>query len=183
MLHGVSDARTLEALSTILGEYDRCLVSVTDSVASTPGLLGERESSYSDGVTYTTTRQRTLSPGEIAALPAGHGLLVRGADWGLIEMAPWYRTPAFRRAAQAPPTDRIASDLVPPDGDGVAAALHESTERHIATSVPVRAAAPAVRAARGTGWLDASWWLLYALTMAAQLISVIARAVLFTIVA
>jgi hypothetical protein len=43
----------------------------------------------------TTHRQRTLTPGEISRLPDGHGLLLRGGDWGLIGQTPWYCDPLW----------------------------------------------------------------------------------------
>jgi len=90
ILTGIADNRTLEAISLALGEYDRQLVSYT---------LGRSRSSEffaphtdSESVTYHTQRHRTLPPGEIARLPTGHGLLLRGTHWGLLRLTPWYRT-------------------------------------------------------------------------------------------
>jgi len=184
ILSGVSDTRTLEAISTVLGEYDRRLVSSTDAVNTTPGLISERESGYTHSVTYSTTRQRTLSPGEIAALPPGNGLLVRGARWGLLKLAPWYSTPAFAHAAQqprpplAPPSRRPDRDPVQLDGPPASEAR-----------TPVRAGlagvrgAMACRSAGRRGVPDVSWWLLYVLSLASQLISAVARVILFELVA
>ena len=93
ILPGVCDPKTLEAVSLVLGEYDRQLVSATTGVSrSTTGWLNPDTTTRSETVSYQTTRQRTLSPGEIAAIPRGHGLLVRGATWGLLAATPYYAT-------------------------------------------------------------------------------------------
>ena len=88
VLNGIADSRTLESISLALGEYDRELVSTSSGTNEngewfTP--LGR-----SENTSYHTQRQRTLIPGEIAQLPDGHGLLLRGPSWGLIELTPWY---------------------------------------------------------------------------------------------
>ncbi len=54
---------------------------------------------HSDTVSYQTQRQRSLTPGDIAQLPDGHGLLLRGTDWELFELTPWYENEPWRRAA------------------------------------------------------------------------------------
>ena len=89
VLNGIADSRTLESISLALGEYDRELVSTSTGTSEndewfTP--LG-----HSENVSYHTQRQRTLIPGEIAQLPDGHALLLRGASWGLIGLTPWYQ--------------------------------------------------------------------------------------------
>lgn len=91
ILTGVADSRTLEAISLALGEYDRRLVSHTIGRSHSERLLPPPGTS-SESVTYHTQRQRTLPPGEIARLPDGHGLLLRGTHWGLVKLTPWYRT-------------------------------------------------------------------------------------------
>jgi type IV secretion system protein VirD4 len=98
ILTGIADTRTLEALSLALGEYDRQLISHT---------LGRTQSerwlpppgSTTESATYHTQRQRTLPPGEIARLPQGHGLLLRGTNWGLLRLTPWYRTAPWASVA------------------------------------------------------------------------------------
>ncbi len=92
ILSGIADSRTLEAISLALGEYDRKLVSYTLGRTRSEKLLPGPGTS-SESVTYHTARQRTLPPGEIAQLPTtGHGLLLRGTSWGLLRLAPWYRS-------------------------------------------------------------------------------------------
>jgi type IV secretion system protein VirD4 len=91
VLTGVADPRTLDALSLALGEYDRQLVSHTLGRSYSERWLPP-PGSESESVTYHTQRQRTLAPGEVARLPSGHGLLLRGTSWGLLRLTPWYRT-------------------------------------------------------------------------------------------
>lgn len=185
ILTGVSDTRTLEAISTVIGEYDRRLVSITEAANSVPGLISERESGYSQSVTNSTTRQRKLTPGEIAALPLGNGLLVRGAHWGLLQLAPWHSTPAFERATQQPPqclkarARTLGGDSAPLQAPP---AKEPDVPNHARMAV-VRAATPGRSAGRRRRIPDVSWWLLYVLTLAPQLISVVARSWLFGLVA
>ncbi len=86
ILSGIADSRTLEAISLALGEYDRRLVSYTVGRSQSEKLLAPA-GSFSESVTYQTQRQRTLPCGEIAQLPKGHGLLLRGVRWGLVRLA------------------------------------------------------------------------------------------------
>jgi type IV secretory pathway TraG/TraD family ATPase VirD4 len=104
VLDGIADSRTLESISLALGEYDRELVSTSTGTNEndewfTP--LGHNES-----VSYQTHRQRTLVPGEIAQLPDGHGLLLRGASWGLIELTPWYESEPWASIGGGPVIDQ-----------------------------------------------------------------------------
>jgi len=99
ILNGVADGRTLEAISLALGEYDRQLVSHTIGRSQTEKLLPP-PGTVSESVTYHTQRHRTLPPGEIACLPKGHGLLLRGTDWGLLRLTPWYRTEPWTTIAR-----------------------------------------------------------------------------------
>jgi type IV secretion system protein VirD4 len=91
ILRGIADSRTLEAISLALGEYDRRLVSYTVGRSQSERLLPPPGTS-SESVTYQTQRQRTLAPGDIARLPDGNGLLLRGTNWGLLRLTPWHRT-------------------------------------------------------------------------------------------
>lgn len=92
ILSGVSDPQTLEAVSLALGEYDRQHVSHTLARSQTRHRLFEHDTppTDSESVTYQTQRQRTLPPGEIAHLPPGRGLLLRGTRWSLLRLAPWH---------------------------------------------------------------------------------------------
>lgn len=48
---------------------------------------------------YQTQRQRVLTPGDIARLPDGHGLLLQGTDWELITLTKWYESEPWQRVA------------------------------------------------------------------------------------
>jgi hypothetical protein len=100
ILSGIADPRTLEAISLALGEYDRRLVSHSKQLSRT-GILSP--ATHSESVSYSTQRQRTLPPGEIASLPHGHGLLLRGVKWGLLHLTPWHNTPPWPTVAGTQP--------------------------------------------------------------------------------
>jgi type IV secretion system protein VirD4 len=82
ILPGVADPRTLETISTALGEYDRKVI--TETRAQLPGwMIGSQQSS-----SHTTQRTRVLSPGEVANIPVGHGLHLDGVRWELLTLTP-----------------------------------------------------------------------------------------------
>jgi len=109
VLRGIADPRTLEALSMALGEYDRQMVSRSHGLGRT-GLLGP--STRTETVTYSTQRQRVLSPGEVAAIPPGHGLLLSPGHWGKARLAPWHTTPPWPTLTARPPAPRRAHPQV-----------------------------------------------------------------------
>ncbi len=94
VLSGIGDTRTLESISVALGEYDRKVVSSTLGTSETDKWLDPH--GYNESVSYQTQTQRVLTPGEIAKLPPGQGLLLRGGDWGLIGLTPWFRCEPWR---------------------------------------------------------------------------------------
>jgi type IV secretory pathway TraG/TraD family ATPase VirD4 len=103
-LTGIADSRTLESISLALGEYDRNMVSSS---------IGRNESDewfspegHNESVSYQTQRQRVLTPGEIARLPHGHALLLRGTDWQPIQLTKWYETEPWRTISAASPAPR-----------------------------------------------------------------------------
>jgi type IV secretion system protein VirD4 len=90
ILDGIADSRTLESISLTIGEYDRELVSTsTGQTEKTDEWFGPHN--HSNSVSYQTHRQRILTPGDIAQLPNGNALLLRGAAWGLIQLTPWHQ--------------------------------------------------------------------------------------------
>jgi len=99
ILNGIADTRSLEAISIALGEYDR------DTVNHSLGRSDPQEwfgtTTHSDTVGYQTQRQRVLTPGEIARLPDGQGLLLQGADWQLLGLTPWHRSEPWKTIAGA----------------------------------------------------------------------------------
>jgi type IV secretory pathway TraG/TraD family ATPase VirD4 len=100
VLNGIADSRTLESISLALGEYDRKLVTSSTGTSESDEWL--RPQGHNESVNYQTQRQRTLTPGEIAQLPDGHGLLLRGAAWGLIRLTPWYEHEPWASIANTP---------------------------------------------------------------------------------
>lgn len=90
ILPGVADPQTLEGISLALGEYDRQVLSVSKG-PNTATLLGR-------GMTHTMTtqRQRVLSPGEVANIPARHALHLDGVAWELVRLTPCFRDEPWR---------------------------------------------------------------------------------------
>jgi type IV secretory pathway TraG/TraD family ATPase VirD4 len=99
ILKGIADAKTLEGISLALGEYDRRLVSASKGMSEHPEWPLLNDHHYNEGLTSQTQRQRMLTPGEIANLPDGHGLLLHGGEWGLIGLTPWYGHEPWARIA------------------------------------------------------------------------------------
>jgi type IV secretion system protein VirD4 len=97
VLSGIGDSKTLESISLALGEYDRKVVSCSLGTSETDKWLDPH--GYNESVSYQTQRQRVLTPGEIAKLPPGHGLLLQGADWQLIALSRWYEREPWRAVA------------------------------------------------------------------------------------
>ena len=97
VLSGIGDPRTLEGISLALGEYDRQVVSSTLGTSESDEWFSPHN--YNESVSYQTQRQRVLSPGEVAKLPAGQGLLLRGAEWGLIGLTRWFEGEPWRSVA------------------------------------------------------------------------------------
>ena len=95
VLSGIGDPRTLEGISLALGEYDRQVVSSTLGTSEDDQWLSPH--GYNESVSYQTQRQRVLTAGEIARLPPGQGLLLRGAEWGLIGLTRWFESKLWRR--------------------------------------------------------------------------------------
>ncbi len=102
ILTGITEPRTLEAISLALGEYDRDVTSHALGRSEPQEWLAEP--THSDTVSYQTQRQRVLTPGDIARLPDERGLLLRGADWELLGLTKWYEREPWRRvgAGNAP---------------------------------------------------------------------------------
>jgi type IV secretion system protein VirD4 len=103
ILSGIGDQRVLEAISEALGEYDRRVASRTLGRSETDEWLHRTPDQYSDSVAYQTERQRVLGPGDIAALPQGQGLLLRGARWELVGLRRWFETQPWKEAGSGSP--------------------------------------------------------------------------------
>ena len=88
ILSGIADQKTLEAVSTMLGEYDRRVVSRSSPNRNMFGLVPQNAH---PSTSYSTQRTRVLSPGEVANLPAGKALHLEGVDWELVTLTPAHR--------------------------------------------------------------------------------------------
>ncbi len=97
VLSGIADSKTLESISLALGEFDRDMVSQALGQSDPQEWLSSP--TQSDTVSYQTQRQRVLTPGEIARLPDGQGLLLRGTDWELIKLTKWHETEPWKTIA------------------------------------------------------------------------------------
>ncbi len=110
ILSGIADTRTLESISLSLGEYDR--ETVGQSIGSSEPQEWLSTPTHSDTVSYGTQRQRVLTPGEIAKLPAGHALLLSNAKWALLGLTPWHTTEPWK--AIGPPRIHPPPRSTPP---------------------------------------------------------------------
>jgi type IV secretory pathway TraG/TraD family ATPase VirD4 len=91
LLPGIADKATLEAVSTMLGEYDRKVLSHTHPQG---GLLAGQGITRSR--TTSTQRTRILSEGEVAGIPAACGLHLDGTNWELLRVTPAHRDEPWR---------------------------------------------------------------------------------------
>jgi type IV secretion system protein VirD4 len=96
VLPGIADVRTLEAMSQMLGEYDRELVARTRPEPSIFNALAGGRPIAQRTRTYSTQRTRVLSPGEIANIPAGRGLHLDGVHWELLTLTPAHAAEPWR---------------------------------------------------------------------------------------
>ena len=110
VLSGIGDARTLESISLALGEYDRKVVSSSLGTSETDKWLDPH--GYNESVSYQTHRQRVLTPGEVAKLPPGQGLLLRGAEWGLIGLTPSFNREPWRTIARGSAGEPVPSPVL-----------------------------------------------------------------------
>jgi type IV secretory pathway TraG/TraD family ATPase VirD4 len=90
ILPGIADPKTLETVSTTLGEYDRQVVSRTRTPAHTGW------SPWQNSTTVSTQRTRVLSAGEVANIPAGRALHLDGVRWELLTLTPAHATEPWR---------------------------------------------------------------------------------------
>jgi len=97
ILPGIADQRTLETVSTMLGEYDREVVSHTRPQTSfIDAVFDPTRRTPPNTKTYSTQRTRVLSPGEIANIPIGRGLHLDGVQWELVRLTPAHSTEPWR---------------------------------------------------------------------------------------
>jgi type IV secretory pathway TraG/TraD family ATPase VirD4 len=102
VLPGISDPRTLEALSVVLGEIDRPMPNITTGVSETRTFawMAPPTTTRSHSVGYNTVRQRRVPPGEIAAIPQGSGMLITGAYRQRLRLTPYHACEPWRTLTQ-----------------------------------------------------------------------------------
>jgi type IV secretion system protein VirD4 len=98
VLPGVADTRTLEAISTMLGEYDRQVLAHNNPRGGALSAILAPKHHPLPHRTTTTSTQRTpvLSPGEIARIPTGRALHLDGTRWELLTLTPAHLTEPWR---------------------------------------------------------------------------------------
>ena len=97
ILPGIADSRTLETVSTMLGEYDRQVVSRTrQQTGFLQSVIANNTPTPGGTATYSTQRTRVLSPGEIANIPAGRALHLDGVQWELVTLTPAHISEPWR---------------------------------------------------------------------------------------
>ena len=111
VLPGISDPRTLEALSLVLGEIDRPMPSTTTGVSETRTFawMAPPTTTRSHSVGYNTVRQRRVPPGEIAAIPKGQGMLVTGAQRQRLRLTAYHACEPWRTLTQTAGSLRAAA--------------------------------------------------------------------------
>ena len=97
ILPGIADHKTLESISTALGEYDRRVISHTTPQVSFLDALSTRGHQRPHrSTTASTQRTRRLSPGDIARIPAGNALHLDGLAWELVALTPAHAVEPWR---------------------------------------------------------------------------------------
>jgi hypothetical protein len=93
------DLLHLNALSAVIGSYDRTMTSSSDGYSSGNWMQpGQRSWS----TTTSTQRQPIMEPGQIAAqIPRGHALLIDGTRYSQITLGPWWDTHSPWRQIEA----------------------------------------------------------------------------------
>ncbi len=129
---GIGDRTTLEALSMMVGDWDRPYTTYTSNVGRTVNHRPDSGSSGSsgEGWTYSTQREARVTPSEVSNIPPGHALLVRSGQWSLIETTPYYSRQPWQAALEKAPSQihsgatpdtlplhRDNDPAVPPDAD------------------------------------------------------------------
>lgn len=122
---GIGDKRTLEALSLLVGDWDRPYTTFNSSTGSSTTYGMPTGPSYghnqSTGYSISAHREALLSPSEIANIPPRHALTIRANRWGLVEATPYFAarpwTSVLQHAPQAVlargPADQLAIEAAP----------------------------------------------------------------------
>ncbi|WP_222595808.1 type IV secretory system conjugative DNA transfer family protein [Cellulomonas aerilata] len=104
---GIGDRATLEALSMMVGDWDRpyLVFNTGTGTTTTYGIPTGRTQAQSnnDSWTHSTQREARVSAAEISNIPPGHALLVRSGHWSLVETTPYYSAAPWRAALERAP--------------------------------------------------------------------------------
>jgi type IV secretion system protein VirD4 len=96
LLPGIADHKTLETVSSALGEYDRQVVSHTRPKGGVLMDMVDPKTRQRPSTTRSTQRARVLSAGDIARIPTGKALHLDGLAWELLTLTPAYATEPWR---------------------------------------------------------------------------------------
>lgn len=101
---GIGEPEDLDALSTILGDWDRTYVSRTSTQGEGSGGSQMGGASWnqesSNSYEYRPTREHQITPSEVSRIPAGHAIVIRNTRWALMETLPHYKDDAIWRRIQ-----------------------------------------------------------------------------------
>jgi hypothetical protein len=111
VLPGIRDHATLELIASIVGDYDRQITSASSGRSHGRQLeprwsqITGRSRSDTRSTMVSTRRERRVAPADIARMPPGRGLLIRGHEIHWITLDWWRTNPAFLDLAN-PPVDK-----------------------------------------------------------------------------
>lgn len=92
ILPGVIEEYTTSALSNASGEYDRMMTSYSESVS----YVGQYNIPVrQQNPSYSMTRQKVLTQGDISQVPHGKALLFEGATWYLVNISMSFSDPLW----------------------------------------------------------------------------------------
>jgi type IV secretion system protein VirD4 len=105
---GIGDKTTLDALSTLVGDWDRPYVAFNTNTGQSSQFgfpIGVSfGNSTGTGQMYSARREALLSPSEIANIPPGHALTVRTNRWGLVQATPFFAAQPWQAVLASTPS-------------------------------------------------------------------------------
>jgi type IV secretion system protein VirD4 len=105
---GIGDKSTLDALSTLVGDWDRPYVAFNTNTGQSSQFgfpIGVSfGNSTGTGQMYSARREALLSPSEIANIPPGHALTVRTNRWGLVQATPFFAAQPWQAVLASTPS-------------------------------------------------------------------------------
>ncbi len=100
---GIGDKKTLDALSTLVGDWDRPYSIQTSGKSYSFGGTTRQESTQE-----TTKKEAQLSAGDIANLPLGFALTIKAGRWGLVELTPYFSALPWTKVSGQIPSNTSA---------------------------------------------------------------------------